>query len=547
MKPLAHPRAATERVRIEEKRIARRGDVPPYVQVLTHAKGVVPLTEKQRLDLVALETAPGRCVLIRTPGTRGTSHELSLISRCRQAGYHVEQKFLAESRLIVSLYEITDRPGTVVSVEGDSEIMRLFDQVIAVAVKAGASDIHLMPERQSVHVRFRIHGELWSFDEWSHERAMKFCSVAYGILAEDKGKEATFKPAEAQDGSIRRRIEAHEYQIRYAHAPTYPEGVHLVLRLLPMGSQGTFRSLEQLGYLEAQLEMIREIVSRPSGVCLLCGTTGSGKTTTLNTMSRWVMAEKEHRISVLTIEDPPEYEIPGAVQSPVVRNKQEEKGGVNRFAEMVRSALRRDPDIIMVGEVRDGATAQAITSAIQSGHFVLSTLHTDSALGSIPRLESLGVPRDVLGAQNFIAGLIYQKLLPVLCDHCAIPYAEALREGLVDAGLAERVSSVVDPGIDRLRWRVQSRCPHCKGRGITGRTVAAEIVRPDYEMTAHIAARKDLDAWRLWRAKPGVAGMSALEVGLLKMRQGLVSPSDIEAVFGRIQRTTEEKRSEWKP
>jgi type II secretory ATPase GspE/PulE/Tfp pilus assembly ATPase PilB-like protein len=247
-------------------------------------------------------------------------------------------------------------------------------------------------------------------------------------------------------------------------------------------------------------------------------------------------------LKLISVEDPPEYVMPGVTQIPVARRRKQ-TGEENPFIGAMRNTMRMDPDVLMVGEVRDQETAKLLMSMVQSGHKALSTIHTESALGVFARLKSMGLESDVLGARKFISGLIFQTLVPVLCGSCKVEYDPTSDD--ISHALHERIKSVTKEG-DLLFFEAQNTvenpndCPHCKGRGIVGRTVCAEMVIPNAAILDCIRNNDQDGAYKQWRglrlgkAADSMIGATALEHAIYKMRRGEVSPRDVEGALGLL-------------
>lgn len=417
-------------------------------------------------------------------------------------------------------------------VEDDSELQRFFMQLLGRAKDENVSDIHIEVRKDSAKLRYRINGELVNIDEWPRAFAFQLAQVVYSVIASEV--DVTFKPDQPQDGVIDRKFGDERLRVRLATIPAAPDGFDMIMRLLPIGkTDGTAKivPIDSLGYSEDQVKMIKAGVAKPVGLTLIAGTTGSGKSTTLKYILLDKINTSHGTTKVITVEDPPEYYIPGATQVPVVRSKAEK--GTNPFAAAIRAAMRSDPNILMVGEVRDAASCDLLTNAVQSGHQVLSTVHASSAIGIVGRLANMGLRRDILGSPDFLGCLVYQKLLPTLCPHCSVPISdEAGLEGLnIDDNMMHRLSVIGVRKTDNVRFRNYGNdCEHCR-YGVVGRAVVAEVILPDFKMLDMIHEGRDMDAWRHWRAS---GGKPALQHGIEKMMMGQVSPGDIEAELGPI-------------
>ena len=350
-------------------------------------------------------------------------------------------------------------------------VVRFVNLLVRDAYDAGASDIHLESARSGLGVRFRLDGVLGSAPEPPAELAHAVVS-RIKLLAELDIAERR-RP---QDGRIRVRLEDRELDLRVSTVPTL-FGESVVLRLLDRGGRPV--ALEELGMPAGILASVSRLAARPHGMILVTGPTGSGKTTTLYSalQRRDTKAEK-----IITVEDPVEYELPGITQVPVHR-----QAGVT-FATALRSILRQDPDVVMLGEMRDPETAEVAVQAAMTGHVVFSTLHTNDAVSAIPRLVDLGVPPYLIAAT--LDGVLAQRLVRKICDACR-----------------------------------GEHCPACRNSGYRGRLGLFELFRVDDEAKRAIvagASRADLTA--LARAN----GMRTLaEDGHTKVAAGLTTLEEV--------------------
>ena len=369
-------------------------------------------------------------------------------------------------------------------------VIRYVNLLVRDAFDAGASDIHLEAERSGLTARFRLDGVLAPAPEAPAELHQAVVS-RIKLLAELDIAERR-RP---QDGRIRVRLESRELDLRVSTVPTM-FGESVVLRLLDRGGRPV--RLRELGMPAEVLAGVEALARKPYGMVLVTGPTGSGKTTTLyaSLALRDTAAEK-----IVTVEDPVEYQLAGVTQVPVHR-----QAGVS-FGAALRSILRQDPDVIMVGEMRDPETAEIAVQAAMTGHLVFSTLHTNDALGALPRLLDLGVP-DYLAAAT-VDGVLAQRLVRRICDGCREVYRpprDAVR----------RLCGGDPPPPAFLRG---AGCPGCRGTGYRGRTGIYELLvlddalregivrrasRAELRDAAHRAGMAPLraDAWR--KVKDGI-------------------------------------------
>jgi type II secretory ATPase GspE/PulE/Tfp pilus assembly ATPase PilB-like protein len=327
------------------------------------------------------------------------------------------------------------------------------------------------------------------------------------------------------------------YKLRYKYIRLV-DGWDVIIRILAVESQDQLnKTFADLGYEVSQIKLLTQCVSRSIGLIAFLGPTGSGKSTALKvSMEADPTRMQRKRYSV---EDPVEYKIFGVSQISVQRDDHEEEvDSISALNGTLRDILRGDPDEIMVGETRDASTASIVADFVMTGHKLYSTLHTSSAFGAILRLDRLGLDRHVLADRQFLSALAFQRLLPVLCEHCKVPAGDVLPAGKLQL-LQEKFG--LDPAL--IRCSAQSDCQHCKGRGITGSTVVAEIVAPDKVIRRLIAENNDEQAESYWRQSrgetrfddPDMTGKTAYEHALYKVSQGWIDPRDLEREFEPLE------------
>lgn len=374
----------------------------------------------------------------------------------------------------------------------DAPVIRAVNRLIAQAADARASDIHIEPSEDRLMIRFRIDGVLQDRD--ALPAAMRAPLVSrIKVLAGLNIAERRLP----QDGRLRIAVRGHEIDLRVATAPSI-HGESVVMRILDRSKLAL--DFASLGFDPELIGQLRAAVNRPHGIVLVTGPTGSGKTTTLYAaLAELNTSERK----LLTVEDPIEYRMPGVIQTQV--NPQI---GFT-FGSALRSFLRLDPDVMMVGEIRDSETAQIAVQAALTGHMILSTLHTNSAAGAIARLNDMGVEPFLLG--SVLNGILAQRLVRKLCDECRVPY-------LASEELCSELG--VDPG-DAPTFFQAGGCPKCAGTGFSGRTSLLEFLIVD-DVIARLILRR-ADAREIAEAA-AAAGMRNLRSdGVAKARAGITT------------------------
>jgi type II secretory ATPase GspE/PulE/Tfp pilus assembly ATPase PilB-like protein len=531
--------------RIPDKLMIRKKErVPDYDLVISSKDSVFPLTVDQKLNFIVLLKEETKEITFITSvehaeNQRNDVEFLSLKERLlshNDGEFKIIRRMYSSRQLITLLYEKElVKQSIEEEVKNVKGLQAEFDTLLGEALREGVSDIHIEVRRDEAVVRFRKNGKLYNSGDWGVMYARQMAIVIYQVIADEK--DVTFVESQQQAAIIDRQIDEHRVRVRLNTMPAYPDGFDMVMRLLRMGVENDTMNLEDLGYFEEQVELIKTAISKPVGVCVISGVTGSGKSTSLATMITNIIRKHETlegvEIKVITVEDPPEYQIPFVTQSPVVNSR----GGKSRaelFVEAIKAALRCDPDIIMIGEVRDKDSANLLTKAVLTGHKGFTTIHASSSIGIVGRMRAEGTPNDILGSKDFFAGLIYQTLVPTVCS-CAISSKEYFetKNGDVDAkDLKVRLDDILcESEFDLLKFKNEKGCNKCNGKGISGRTVVAEIIIPDDEILEAIGQGDDNRAWQIFLRN---GGKSVLDYGIDKMKMGICDPIDIEEKLGRV-------------
>ncbi|MEM6932039.1 MAG: GspE/PulE family protein [Pseudomonadota bacterium] len=379
----------------------------------------------------------------------------------------------------------------------EAPVIRLVNQLIRRAVEARASDIHLEPEEHALRVRLRIDGTLTETEApAAHLRAAVLSRIK--IMAKLNIAEQRLP----QDGRIKAVVAGREVDMRVATLPTL-HGEGAVLRLLDRS--GLALDFEGLGFDRMTVNSLERLMARPNGIVLVTGPTGSGKTTTLYAMLSRLNAVAR---KIVTIEDPVEYQLSGITQIQV-----KPQIGLS-FAQGLRAILRQDPDVIMIGEIRDRETAEIAVQAALTGHLVLATLHTNSAAAGIDRLRDMGIEDYLVSAT--LAGSVAQRLVRKLCPDCA---------GQESAALAARLA----PGLPAESFRSPQGCSACRGTGFLGRTSVIEVLEVDEGVREAILAR--LDHRQIARIAATDGGMRSMYAhGIEKAAAGETSLGEVLSI-----------------
>ena len=380
----------------------------------------------------------------------------------------------------------------------DSPVIKLINAILLEAVKEGASDVHVETTERRLVVRFRVDGVLRDVVEPQRALAPLLVSRIKVMAKLDIAEKRI-----PQDGRVTLRIGGHDVDARVSTIPTQ-HGERVVMRLLEKGSLRL--DLAGFGMTERDVATFGRLLDRPHGMLLVTGPTGSGKTTTLYAaLSRL----NDRKRNVMTVEDPIEYELAGVAQTQV--NPRTDM----TFARGLRAILRQDPDVIMVGEIRDHETAEVAVRSAMTGHFVLSTLHTNSAVGSITRLIDMGVERYLLAPM--LVGLAAQRLVRRLCPDCK-------REDVSTEADSRLLGGALKVG--KRIWRAEG-CDACHGDGYRGRDGVYEVTAVDATLQAMIHDGASEAALEKAARK---SNPSLLDDGVAKVRAGVTTVEEIARV-----------------
>ena len=427
------------------------------------------------------------------------------------------EQIIEMTKKVTSLEDVKKLVEEVLHMKRSYRISRILEIILAGSIALKASDVHLEPADENVRLRYRLDGvltDILNFDKETYELLLSRVKLISELKLNVKEK--------AQDGRFSIKVAESEIEVRTSLLPG-PYGESVVLRILNPDAISV--ELESLGIHPRLLEILMHEVRKPNGMVLTTGPTGSGKTTTLYAFLKKVYSPD---IKVITIENPIEYHLAGIVQT----QTDTEKGYT--FAEGLRSALRQDPDVIMVGEIRDAETAGVAVNAALTGHLVLSTLHTNNAAGSFPRLLDLGVNSKVISSAINVT--IAQRLVRKLCNSCK---KEVLLAGKEKEVVDRVVNGIQDKSyLENIQtekaWqpfdKAQGKpgCPECSGLGYKGRTGVYEAILVDGAIEKAVImnpSERDI------REAAGAQHLlSLVEDGVIKILQGITSYEELDRV-----------------
>jgi general secretion pathway protein E/type IV pilus assembly protein PilB len=399
--------------------------------------------------------------------------------------------------------------------EGDEytqPVVRLVGSLLMDAVKRGASDIHFEPEHAFLRIRYRIDGVLLQIRSL-HKTYWPGIAVRLKVIS---GMDIA-EIRSPQDGRLNINLGGRPIDFRVASHPTI-HGENIVLRVLDR--EKSIIAMDRMGLRDETLDELKVMMTRPEGILIVTGPTGSGKTTTLYAL---LSHQNTEAVNIMTLEDPVEY--------PVTMMRQTSVAEVNKvdFANGIRSIMRQDPDIILVGEIRDADTATMAFRAAMTGHQVFSTLHTNSALGTFPRLSDIGISPDIMAGN--IIGVVAQRLVRVLCPHCKEVHSPSANERKL-LGLTPRAEAKI--------YR-QVGCKRCNYSGYRGRMAIMELLRIDADMDALIARRSPMDEMRAMAFEKGFVTLA--DDGARRILEGYTSLAEVTRVIDLTSRINQSSRT----
>ncbi|WP_420235560.1 type II secretion system ATPase GspE [Pseudomonas sp. ABY48] len=462
------------------------GEGPTLSLVMRRDTPLTAVAEVQRLC--------GRDLPIQVLEPAPFAARLASVYRQGQSAAEQVAQGLDEELDLLSLADQMPQTTDLLEQQGDAPIIRLINALLSEAVREHASDVHLETFEQYLSVRMRIDGQLQEMLRPRRELANLLVSRIKVMARLDIAEKRV-----PQDGRMALRLAGHEVDVRVSTLPS-AHGERVVLRLLD--KQAGRLELQRLGLPDDTLASLRQLLGKPHGIVLVTGPTGSGKTTSLYAA---LSSINDQSRNILTVEDPIEYHLPGIGQMPV--NPKVDM----TFARGLRAILRQDPDVVMVGEIRDRETAEIAVQASLTGHLVLSTLHTNTAVGAVTRLVDMGVDAYLLASS--LAGIVAQRLLRSLCPSCKTSY-------VADAATCWRLGLDADAA-PRL-FKAQG-CEHCQ-KGYRGRFGIYELVNVSATVSQLIhqgATEQALAAEARKRSR------SLFQDGCQRVLQGLTSVDEL--------------------
>jgi type II secretory ATPase GspE/PulE/Tfp pilus assembly ATPase PilB-like protein len=475
---------------------------------------------KEQNNIVVLRSA---IILSSDPTSRTVQNCKSLLL---SKGIHPGQVYAATESLLNLLLASGEVEEGAKRHKGETSIsfsdqQRHLRELVLEAVKNKVSDIHIQVRQTYTRIRMRQHGELNVYAEWSEKLGREIASVAFN--KETDHATSHFNPLVPQDASMPLVINGKDIRLRLASVPSHG-GFDMVMRILATGEERT-QTLDSLGYTKKQIDIIKMAMKLPFGAIIVAGPTGSGKTTTLASCMEMV----DDTLKLYSIEDPVEKVVESATQVPVNTEKSDRS-----FASMGRAALRMDPDVIILGEMRDEDTANVMVRASITGHLVLTTLHTNRATAIVTRLVDMHISPVLLSDSSVLRCLLCQRLVATVCKHCCIPLRTSAKHKPFIADWEAVLGKEV---LDRAHARGEG-CAKCNRSGVGGRIVVAEVIWVDEEGRQFIQKCDTLN-WEKYLKSNGWSDFRDRAVDLIQL--GICDPFDAEKVVGPINPLTQSR------
>lgn len=525
--PAVSARPAVRREEADESKVAEllkwEGEVP------TAVGGGLDSNDQQRLVCAYL----GNGTLLVTKLDPLHPQVMQVRYALKRAGKPISAEYLVELDVLRKIHEAAEkRSGGSKGRNSGTEMQTEFLKLVGEAAAMRCSDIHMKVERYEARIRVRSDGVVQDLRQLRSSMAADLAATAFNMA---DASDASYRPYEYQGARIsdvNTPLPEGVQSLRLQFNPLPNGGRHMVIRLLYAASNADVgKDIDTLGYNRVHIDTIKRMRKKPFGINVIAGPTGSGKSTTLTRALNALMREKRNQISVITIEDPPEYVIEGAAQLPVT-NASTDAERNEKFRQAISASLRSDPDVIMIGEIRDKASSALAFAAAMTGHQVWASLHANDAISILDRFRDQQVEEYKISDHTLVTGLVGQRLMRRLCDHCKLPLKRALADGFVDRDLEAEIRRCGGDLVDQVYFANENGCEHCRS-GYSGRMVIAECILPDIEFMRFIRKQDKEGAIAYWLGE--MDGLSMMEHAIQKMVKGLADPRDVEDKAGELR------------
>ncbi len=494
-----------------------------------------PMDRGQQIRSIAAYFIDGRLMVSKSH--MNNPQILSFIEEIKMEGYEDPQIEAVDISSITTCYMKAEREAARTK-RDDARMRREVIDLVARVSRRRASDIHVVVGESSCVVRARIDGLMQQVAEWPPDYGHNFCAAAFTMA---DASDVNYQPYEYQGARVSNRKDLRlpdgVISLRLQFNPIVYGGRVMIVRILYDSDEKTEGDVSALGFSPEQIEDFEYLRALPFGINVVAGPTGHGKSTTLQRNIISILQEHNYNIAIYTVEDPPEYPIPGAVQMPVVNAATAEEREA-AFTKAISASLRSNPDRLMIGEVRDEASARLAFEAAMTGHQVWTTLHSNDAVTIPFRLRDLGVESFKLGDPTLLTGLISQRLVRILCPDCCRPVVSGDE---IPYGLMARLDEAGIP-MEKIRLKNDKGCETCgEGKGYKGRSLVGEIIIPDEKFMDYVRKDNKVGAEEYWLKHLG--GRSMVEHMIDRVIAGEVDPVDAEKVVGPLIRPNREENS----
>lgn len=458
-------------------------------------------------------------------GSRWSPQVKAALDRAFRAELDLHRIIESDSETILSLYEdlsAGEKTTSISAVERQRDLRRIISQ----AADERASDIHFKMLPGYCEIRIRVHGRLRPLTTRTPEDGIALINAVFAVASDQgsmAGSSSFMKGALLRSSGL---LPTGVDLARLQHSPATDYRPFLAIRL-KYTSQSNEDDLSKLGYLPRQLVDLQLMRRRTSGLYLLSGKVSSGKTTTLQKLLNAMIEEKSHEISIMALEEPVELDVSGAVHVSIIAHSGQTRE--QAFIEAVKATLRSDPNVVVIGELRDRELACRAVELAMTGHALWSTVHAGSALGILDRLSDLGVESWKLADPTIVRGLVYQRLIGLLCPKCKLSFSKAVNGNYLSQSLAKKTAQLTGRSAQQLFVRGKG-CSNCRS-GLIGRTVVAETLLPDplilnYYADGDRSAMRD--HWLKPKTKNGLGGIPVLHHALIKVGMGICDINEVE-------------------
>ena len=464
-------------------------------------------------------------IVLVAEGQRHSADAKVVIDKARRLGLRLTEVKELKTNLIEQVYVgVEPKKASVNWKSLDLDRQKSLARIISEASQLGASDVHIRVLESHTEVKVRVNGRM---RELGNEPASDGQEMIRAAFAVSTGQGASGTDSTFQQGAMFQKsglLPDNVEMLRLQYTPTSDQRGALVMRLKYVG-KNTDTDVDSLGYSQQQSIDLKNMRLKTNGMYIFAGKVSSGKTTTLQRCLNAMYLDKKKEISIYAAEDPKELELLGAIQAQITAGQ----SANDAFKMAMKAALRSDPNVIVLGEIRSEELTSMAVEAAKTGHALWSTVHAGSALGILNRLINLGADREDLKDPRTVGGLIYQRLIGVLCQNCKITLPTAVKSDQVEEDLALRLVKLTAQNPHEIFCRGPG-CSSCF-MGLSGRTVVAETIRPDARLLETYMDSSRIEAERYWikpKAEGGLGGAPVMHHALVKVGAGIVDINEVQ-------------------